>query len=77
MKSDYRSLSGNQTWELTDLPAGLKSIKSKWVYKAKMDDNDKVERYKARLVAPGFSQRFGVDYDDTFSPVAAMTTFRV
>ena len=76
MKQEYDSLIRNGTWTLCKLPAGRKAIKSKWVYKAKTKDDGTIERYKARLVAQGFSQRIGVDYDDTFSPVATMTTIR-
>src|SRR5689334_14404444 len=53
-----------------------KPIKTKWVYKAKLDANGAIERYKARLVAQGFSQRYSVDYDETFSPVASKSSIR-
>jgi Reverse transcriptase (RNA-dependent DNA polymerase) len=59
------ALHKNDTWELTNLPPGHKSIKSKWVFKLKADG-----RYCARLVAKGFTQIPGIDYDETFSPVA-------
>jgi hypothetical protein len=76
MKQEYDSLIRNGTWSLCKLPKGRKAIKSKWVYKVKTKDNGTIERYKARLVAQGFSQRIGVDYDGTFSPVATVTTIR-
>jgi hypothetical protein len=76
MKDEYDSLIKNGTWTLCDLPPGRKAIKSKWVYKTKTNQDGTIERYKARLVAQGFSQRIGIDYGDTFSPVATMTTIR-
>jgi reverse transcriptase-like protein len=59
------ALSKNDTWELVDLLPGCKAIKSKWVFKLKADGH-----FHARLVAKGFTQVLGIDYDETFSPVA-------
>ena len=59
------ALAKNKTWELVDLPSGRKAIKLKWVFKLKSDG-----RYCARLVAKGFMQVPGIDYDKTFSPIA-------
>ena len=64
------------TWELTDPPAGANIVGSKWVYRAKKDAAGNVIRYKARLVAQGFSQVPGVDYFDTFAPVAKLASIR-
>ena len=58
-------LNKNKTWELVDLPAGRKAVKSKWVFKHKADG-----RYRACLVAKGFMQIPSLDYDETFSPIA-------
>ena len=59
------ALTKNGTWELVDLPTGCKAVKSKWVFKQKADG-----RYCVRLVTKGFTQVQGIDYDETFSPVA-------
>ena len=77
MKEELESIEANKTWVLTDLPTNRKSIGSKWVFKAKADENGNVARYKARLVAQGFTQKFGVDYDEVFAPVARSSTMRV
>lgn len=66
----------NNSWSLTDLPPGRKSIKSKWVYKLKRDQKGNVIRHKARLVAKGCSQTYGVDYTETFSPVVRYVSVR-
>ena len=67
----------NNTWELTDLPKGHKTIGVKWVYKTKLKKNGDVEKYKARLVAKGYKQEFGVDYKEVFAPVARHDTVRL
>lgn len=77
MKDELKSIEDNNTWELTDLPSNRKSVGSKWVYKRKTDDKGNVIRYKARLVAQGFTQKYGVDYDEVFAPVARSTTMRL
>lgn len=75
MKKEIESHIINNTWDLVELPAGKKSIKSKWVFKRKTDEKENV-KYKARLVAKGCSQKYGVDYDETFSPVVRYTSIR-
>ena len=69
MKDEFNSLDANKVWELVPPPNDRKIINSKWVFKCKLKENGLVERYKARLVAQGYSQRQGLDYEDTFSPV--------
>jgi hypothetical protein len=64
------------TWKLVNTPEGANIVGSKWVFRAKKDANGKVVRYKARLVAQGFSQVPGVDYFDTFAPVARLSSIR-
>jgi hypothetical protein len=63
MRKEYDSLMTNNTWNLGPLPAGRKPVSCKWVFKIKQGANGEVERYKARLVARGFTQTYEVDYN--------------
>lgn len=76
MDEEMESMSRNKVWSECDLPAGRTAIGCKWVYKIKRDENGKIVRHKARLVAQGFTQIYGVDYDEVFSPTARSTTLR-
>ncbi|GFV77404.1 retrovirus-related Pol polyprotein from transposon TNT 1-94 [Trichonephila clavipes] len=67
MESEMNSLSENHTWELSDLPVGAKAIPCKWVYRLKTNPDGSINKYKARLVARGFSQRQGIDYSETYT----------
>lgn len=77
MFAEFQQLQNNQTWVLVDLPSNRKAIGCKWVYKVKKDASGKIQKYKARLVAQGFSQKFGTDYDEVFAPVSRQSTFRI
>ncbi|KAL0313918.1 UNVERIFIED_CONTAM: Retrovirus-related Pol polyprotein from transposon RE1 [Sesamum angustifolium] len=77
MNHELTALENNHTWELTTLPEGKRAIGSKWVYKVKLNPDGTVERYKARQVAKGYNQIEGVDFFDSFSPVAKTITVRI
>ena len=74
--SEFHSLIENDTWELVPLPDNRNIVGSRWVFKVKRDENGEIQRYKARLVAQGYSQAEGVDYHEVFSPVIRNTTVR-
>lgn len=76
MKEEYMSLQDNKTWNLVDLPPNRKAIKNKWVFKLKKNEAGEISRFKARLVVKGCSQRFGIDYSETYSPVVRYSTIR-
>lgn len=76
MTEELDALSKNDTWKLTNLPAGKSAIKCRWVYKLKRNADGKIARYKARLVVKGYSQKQGIDYHETFAPVVRYTTIR-
>ncbi|RXN36740.1 Retrovirus-related Pol poly from transposon TNT 1-94 [Labeo rohita] len=69
MEKEMESLYAISVWNRVELPKGRKAVGSKWVFKVKVDADGTFERHKARLVTQGFSQKFGSDYDETFSPV--------
>ena len=71
MKEELDALHKTGTWDLIDLPFGKSAIGCKWVYKIKTRSNDTVDRYKARLVARGFTQEYEIDYEETFAAFIA------
>jgi hypothetical protein len=76
-QAEFNSLRENDTWDLIKLPRGRNAIQNKWVFKVKPDDKGLVDKFKARLVVKGYSQRPGIDFDETFSPVAHLTSVRL
>ena len=77
MKSEIESMKENQVWNLIDPPDGVRTIECKWIYKKKKDIDGNIHIYKARLVAKDFRQVQGVDYDETFSPMAMLKSVRI
>ena len=74
MIEELEAFANNKTWELVSLPPGKKAVGCKWVFTVKQSPEGRIERYKTRLVAKGYSQTYGIDYDETFAPVAKMST---
>ena len=77
MDDEFQSLIDQGTWELVDLPPGRKAIPGKWVYKIKYNNDETIERYKARFVAKGYKQVYGLDYESTYTPTSRATSHRI
>lgn len=77
MMEELSSIEKNQTWELVKLPENKKTIDLKWVFKTKLNPDGSVSKHKARLVARGFLQKQGIDYNEVFAPVARHETVRL
>jgi hypothetical protein len=76
MTEEYQSIMKNDVWDIVPRPKGKSIVTSKWIYKIKHAVDGSVEKYKARFVARGFSQVEGIDYVETFAPVARYTSIR-
>ena len=76
MQEKYSSIMKNDVWEVVPRPEGKSMVTSRWLYKVKHAADGSIEKFKARLVARGFFQVEGVDYEETFAPVARYTSIR-
>jgi hypothetical protein len=76
MTKEYHSIIKNDVWEVVPRPNNKDVVSSKWIYKIKHATNESIEKHKARFVARGFSQKEGIDYEETFAPVARYTSIR-
>jgi len=76
MDEEMVTLDVNATWELVVLPKDKKTIGCKWVYKVKHNVDGSMNKYKARLVAKGYAQTYGIDYEETYSPITKMIIVR-
>ena len=76
MIEEYQSIMKNDVWDIVPRPEGKSVVTSKWIYKIKHAADGSIEKYKARFVAQGFSQKEGIDYEETFAPVARYTSIR-
>ena len=77
MDKELKSLQDTGTYKIVKLPPGQKTVGTKWVYKIKYTAAGEVERYKARLVVKGFTQKKGIDFDETYAPVTRLTSIRM
>ncbi|GKD25753.1 retrovirus-related pol polyprotein from transposon TNT 1-94, partial [Tanacetum coccineum] len=77
MQEKLNQFIANDAWELVPQPRNMKIIETKWVFRNKLDENSIVSRNKARLVAQGYNQQEGIDYDETYAPVARLESIRI
>ena len=75
-EDEIKSLNDHETWTLEQLPPDRHVVGSKWVFKTKYNSEGEIDHFKCRLVAQGYSQRAGIDYTETFAPVAKFATIR-
>ena len=76
MKNEFNALSKNHTWDLVTLPLGKSLVGCKWIYKIKTHFDGSIKCYKAHLVAKSFTQEYEIDYEETFAPVACISSVR-
>ena len=77
MEEELQAMESNNTWEVVPLPKGKHFIGYRWVYRIKHKQDRSIDRFIAHLVAKGYTQQVGIDFQDTFSPVVKLTTMRV
>ncbi|GJS06582.1 zinc finger, CCHC-type containing protein [Tanacetum coccineum] len=77
INDEMDSIMGNNTWVLADVPPGCKPLHCKWIFKRKLKVDVNIEKFKARLVIQGFKQKSGIDYFDTYAPVACISNIRL
>ena len=77
VEDEIRALESNGTWTLTKLPYGKKPVGCKWIFTVKYKADGSIERFKGKLVAKGFTQSYGIDYQETFAPVYKLNTIWV
>jgi len=75
--NEYDLVLANGTWNLVDFPHDVKPISCKWVYRVKYKPNGKIDKYKERIVAKGFAQQEGIDYEENFAPTDKWNTIRM
>ena len=76
MIEEYKSIVKNDVWDIVPRPKGKSIVTSNWIYKIKHAADGSIEKYKERFVARGFSQKEGIDYEETFAPIARYTSIR-
>ena len=77
MNCEMEYMHSNSVWTLVEAPKGVKPIGCKWIYKKKKGPDGKVETFKARLVVKGYTQKQGIDYEETFLPVVMLKSIRI
>jgi hypothetical protein len=77
MNKEIEAIERNETWVLTTLPEGVNSIGVKWIFKTKLNESGEIDKCKARLMAKGYAQQYGIDYTEVYAPVARLDTIRL
>ena len=77
MNKEIEAIERNETWVLTTLPEGVNSIGVKWIFKTKLNESGEIDKCKARLMAKGYAQQYGIDYTEVYALVARLDTIRL